>query len=478
MNSGGRRNACVSVGATETVPLVDTRQLGRRFRALDPDRRLEFLAALWAARGFDTAIRGDHVVATRNGEKRRVGAAAGSRVRRLAAPVIGRMTDRGTDPQLDVLVDGFGERRAYSVARADDVVRHPPADLRELLAYGVDRETGDRLAREYLDTPLVVEETTQSPVRAAVASPAVVVVAVIAIAVIAVSLSGIGLTGDPFDAGEEPVTSGEASTTVWENTDTADATGSSEGTQGEQLHDEDSALPPGLSRSGVEDATRLAHAHRRSLPTSRTYEMAFEGPPDVVGYQGLVATSTTWQAENSIRYRGETSATVATGEELHEREIDVFADGDREYVRIHDRGAETGVGESGTGTQSSVDYRYRDFQVGTFLSPTDTPSATRIPRYLDSNDTRIAIAEERTETRYVVVATEPPPSFPDTVESYRARAIVRPDGVVVRLEVTYERRDVDRSVRYTQQVSRLDRTTVTRPAWVETAKEKRDEQGE
>ncbi|AUX07844.1 hypothetical protein AArcSl_0189 [Halalkaliarchaeum desulfuricum] len=457
------------------MTLVDTRKIGRRFRALDADERLEFLAALWAARGFETTIQGEVIVASRDGDEVRIGATAGSRIHRLYADIVARISGSERGTQVDVLVDAFGDRSGFSSPRNDSVRRLAPTELRQLLAYGVDRETGDRLAREYLETPLVVEESTQSPVGSAVASPAVVALVVLAIAVVVVSLSGVGLPGDPFDAREGPATSGGASTTTWEDSASADASARSEVTEDDRLADRNSSLPPGLSLSGVEDATRLAHAHRRSLPTSRTFEMAFEGPPDVVGYQGLVVTSTTWEAETSIRYRGATSATLANEDELHERGTDVFADGDREYIRIHEKEIENGVDDSGNETTGPGEYTYRDFQVGTFLSPTDTPSATRIPRYLDSNATRVEVATERTETRYVVFATEPPASLPDTVESYRARAIVRPDGVVLRLEVTYERSDVDRSVRYTQRVSKLDRTTVSPPAWVESAREEPDD---
>lgn len=461
------------------MSLVPVRRVGRRFRGLETDRRLSFIAALWTARGFETTVEDGVVVASRDGKTVRIGPVDGSRLRRLFAGAIPPIGAPPAEAGVDVLVDEAADRgrRSFSEFGNEDVRRVGPADLRELLAYGVDREIGERLAREYLDTPLVVEDPRRSPIATRVNSPFGAVAALLAIAVLATVLLGGVLggvpAGVPLSAGDGP---GDGAGTPDRSTEESsvfdDETGNWSVDDAQGLEGE-SELPPGLSLSGVEDASRLAHAHRRSLPTSRTVEIDFEGPPDAIGFQGIVATSLAWEAETSIRYHAESAVTFAnrnrsSGEELRSREVHVFADGDREYVGFRDD-------LSGDDRNGSFD-EYRVFRLGSFFSPTDSPSATRIDRYLDSNETRLEVVTERTHPRYVVVATEPPAGLPDTVESYRARAIVRPDGIVTRLEVTYERRDADRTTRYEQRVSKLERTTVVEPAWVEEAREGQREQ--
>lgn len=474
------------------MPLVPTRRVARRFRGLSTDRKLAFLADVWDARGFETTVDGDVVVASRDGDAVRIGVVEESPVRRLRSGVLRSLVGAGSDGSrgVDVLVDVRDTRlrRLLGGSPDPDGRRLPPAELRELLAYGLDRADGDRLAREYLDTPLVVEGARPSPSGSAVSSRSGGSAALLALATIAAVLLVIVVTGGPtgvpgYDLSD--AADGSADTDAVDGSTGTDAVDGSAVLDGGDTTPTDtgSDLPPGLSLSGVDDAERLAHAHRRSLPTSRTLEIDFRGPPDAIGFQGIVATNTTWEAETSIRYRSETHVTFAdrNGSRTEEngseqngsegtprtRTVAVFADGDREYVGIRDGSDDPG----GTGSFDE----YRVSRAGSFFSATDTPSATRVARYLNSNGTRLSVATDRTDTRYVVVATEPPAGLPDTVESYRARAVVRPDGVVTRLAVTYDRTDANRTVRYEQRLSKLGRTTAGEPAWVEEAREERRE---
>lgn len=475
------------MATTGGVPLVDSRRIGRGFRRLDAEDRLAFLADLWSARGFETSREAGVVVAVRGEETVRVAAASGSRLGerlRGAIPRIGDSDDGGAD----VVVEGRNRRGLPGIGLlgggvvpggegdpSDGVRRLSPGDLRELLAYGVDRETGDRLSREYLETPLVVDEPASAAVGAPATTLATAGAALLTLAVLGVVLLGApgGVPaavplGGPGEATETP----GASTVEAESDDGGDLW---EDDAGNGSTDPDDELPPGLSRTGVEDATRLSYAHRRALPTSRTLETEFEGPPDAIGFYGIVAANTVWEAESSIRYGANATIRYPSegGNESNrtaprERRISVYADGDWEYVR-------TRTVEPGATEPAAEDDAYRAARLGTFLSPTDSPTTTRIARYLDSNETRVTVATQRTHTTYVVVATEPPDSLPDTVESYRARAVVRPDGVVTRLTVTYERSDADRPVRYEQRVTRIGSTTAEPPEWLDEARKEAEE---
>ncbi|ESS03025.1 MAG: hypothetical protein A07HR67_02534, partial [uncultured archaeon A07HR67] len=120
----------------------------RQFRALSTAERRRFVAALWTARGWETShetAEATLVVARRDGETRRIA---------VGTPV---------PDDVDVVVDETG--RSAAVRRRTEATgasRVSPADLRDKLLYGVDRDTADRLFCRHFGVDLAAAATTDA----------------------------------------------------------------------------------------------------------------------------------------------------------------------------------------------------------------------------------------------------------------------------------------------------------------------------
>lgn len=116
----------------------------RRLRRLDPDELARFVAALWAATGWNTAVRGDRVLARRREPDERqvlrVVGSAGALAGLLARPP--RDADRVVAP--------VGSRLAAAVAARTGREVVDAAALHERLAYAVPRGARERLVEEFL----------------------------------------------------------------------------------------------------------------------------------------------------------------------------------------------------------------------------------------------------------------------------------------------------------------------------------------
>lgn len=117
-----------------------------RLRALSQDALAAFVADVWAASGWETDVDGPTVVASRDGTTQRLLVIPAARLQRLrAAPETTGPVDLVVTPQPSAdagLPRGTPEAPIVS-----------PEDLRNRLLYAIDADTGDRLAREYLDVP-------------------------------------------------------------------------------------------------------------------------------------------------------------------------------------------------------------------------------------------------------------------------------------------------------------------------------------
>lgn len=130
----------------------------RALRGLDRETVVSLVAALWAARGWETTVEGATVVASR-------GTPAEERVLwvRHDAP---RLQLRGGGAPPDgvdaVVTSAAGSRRARRRARECDADLVDATDLHEALLYGVGRERAERLCERHLGRPLSAPPEAQT----------------------------------------------------------------------------------------------------------------------------------------------------------------------------------------------------------------------------------------------------------------------------------------------------------------------------
>lgn len=132
------------------MPALPRESFARRLAALPPRALRDLAADVWAARGFDTRIEGDIVVAERGGDRVVLFPSAKRRLRGPARP--------STDAGVDVVVDGSGE--AESLAADLGAGRVAPDELYNVLLYGIDRDRAVELLGAHLDAPIRVDAET------------------------------------------------------------------------------------------------------------------------------------------------------------------------------------------------------------------------------------------------------------------------------------------------------------------------------
>jgi hypothetical protein len=128
------------------------RQLRRRLRRLDDRDLARFVAALWAAGGWSTAVREGRVVALRHDRAtERLDLAV------VAGPVGVAGTLARTPDDADAVVTPVGERTARLLAARTDRPVVDAADLHERLTYAVPGEAREHLLAEHLPEQARVE---------------------------------------------------------------------------------------------------------------------------------------------------------------------------------------------------------------------------------------------------------------------------------------------------------------------------------
>jgi hypothetical protein len=500
----------------------------RAWRRLDDETRLSFLAALWAARGFETRVADGRVSADRDGQVDRV----------VPSAAIGR----GTTTPGDVLVT---VRRGGDAARPDDgrgadptgEVRHLTArDLRRVLLYAVDRPDGERLAREYLAVPLTVPDGTSvegnGRLRRAVdratraATPATVAAVVLILAGLAgavvvggdASIAGASLGGSEQaadgDAAQQRTPGGDgdgggsdgmgsmAPSPPEPAANGNTGTGGSNGGGGEGASSDavgalgatDGSEPgPGLVPGRPISADRLAAAHARAV-AGETYGLRVWGTelpatavadaPPVAGWaeRDRPVESALWVfVENGTTYRGYLEASLAGGggPATAGLRYETYADGGTVWHR-RSTGNDWRVWRDPTPVPGADGRdRYARLAAGfveRYLSTTAVVVRERDPdSNLDPDDGAVATAStdrtSREATGYRVVARGEPRALDVVMPSYRAEATVRADGLVTRLEVEYYVRDETaddggRWVAFGFEYVDAGRGSVSEPEWV------------
>ncbi|EMA06533.1 hypothetical protein, partial [Haloferax denitrificans] len=218
------------------------------------------------------------------------------------------------------------------------------------------------------------------------------------------------------------------------------------------------AVAPGVTTAGVENATRLAAAHRRAAST-RSYRWTLGYRESIAGDETgrevevvLVEAPNVYVSEvdRTGRLRAFPRPTASE---------DAYADGTTRYARrpAEPDGVAARVLDSdvrdGPGRQASRAARYVDW----YLS-TDETSVTRV-----GNATNASVENEMALYRIEGRGTDFPRS-----RDYRVEAIVEEDGFVRSMRVTYETRD-GLGVEVWFAYDAVGETTVTRPAWLDRA---------
>jgi hypothetical protein len=316
----------------QRVPAAD---LARAWHGLDGASRLSFLAAVWRARGFETRVVDGEVRADPDGtdgtSSVRIRPVSG--VRRWPLGAIGwavgeetpvaivESADSGA-PATD-RTDGTATSQPRPGPARDDTPegRLDAAAVRDLLLYGLDREDGERLAREYLDLSLTVpedagvdhpgtDEWDRTPGLAAT-----VVVAIVIGAALAGGVGGFGFgTGVDGGGGDDEAGTG---TTVGTGTDRAGGDGATvaggpDGGGADASGGDDAAAgtPGALNPPGTPPPSGAAAVGRSDgdEPNPATYGRSAGYPPGigpggVVNLTALTAANEAALANGSFRLR-------------------------------------------------------------------------------------------------------------------------------------------------------------------------------
>lgn len=427
------------------MPLVPSRRSAfeRRFAALDPSARLAFVADLYAARGWTVERSDGAVVASRNGDRRRIAVVEPS-WRRTALP-----------DDADTVVVTRDDAGAREAAVATGVDYRTPADLRDALRYGLDREPAESLAETHFGCSLAALATDPDgrwrypSVPTAPSLSALSMgwrrwtVVVAALLLVAAGIAGPALAPAFGESNEPP-------TPAWNDSNTSGTVGAI-GAQ--------PAYPPGVSATGVNNSGVLALAHLDSLANrSYTYRLNASGPQHAPFMFGLSRWNATVTVRNRTSYcyhktevapygfRVETVESIdgsnetdwdpirtgapdaePTAEVLTKR---VYADGVTKYWRYE--------GPKGV--------RYRQASVeqgdGYVLGIRDQVAWIRIylERFLwaEESSTRCVEQEALGECRvFRLEVTGEPVELRGDVGDYRAVALVEPSGFVRSLTVRY-----------------------------------------
>lgn len=419
------------------------------FRALDDAERTRFVAALWRARGWETSIADDTVVAR-----------AGERTRRIGVIRPGRLRTASLSG-LDVVVVTHDRPRVREAAAESDVEYVTPAALRDLLCYGVDREKAATVFSTHFGRSLEVpgsggEETAVDgadslpalPTRTGTLSAgAVLVVACLVLAAVFLANPSLLAFGGP------PAPTGAVAGTF-----TPDASGALGGDDGSTP--EPSAYPAGLDADGVTNTTRLSDVHlQKTLNRRYAFSFGFGGPADAPGFDDWVAIDWKLVVEHEHAFRVDGAFNGTDG---RWRVVGVYANGVTDY-RIYRTQNSTRTTESPVDASSADTYAYFGKRL--------------VATYLNASESSVECITETEDgcDRYLVVATGDATGvasdLPDgdaSIARYQAIALVRADGFVTDLSVHYYlvRDGASERVSLSFSYDEYGTARITPPAWL------------
>lgn len=438
------------------MPPVPTDEFAREFRALPASERTAFVAALWDARGWETTIEED-VVAERDDERRRI---------RVVDPGWFGTPNLGDADTLVAARDREAVRAAVSEAGVEYV---SPADLHDLLLYGIDREAASDLYESTFDQPL--ERTPPEPESNVDESEAgqggAIAAASAALptlsgnrrgvaALLLLLLVGVAVVGSPLPA-DSPE---QRSVTVGDATSGDERAGAIGGASPSPT-----ALPgllPGVTRAGVVDPSALAAAHVQQVQNrSRVRSVTVTGPPNTSVMGRAVAQNLTTRIVNESYYRHR-AASRFDGEDEWTSRVGVYADGEQVYQRL----------------TLGNDTRYSRYSVTERPATQYDDLTSYLYRYFaGANDTIVRCAidyDTDCPTYRIEVDGEPPAVLEGEVENYEALAIVSDRGVITTIRASYTLPDRDDDGERDQVRFALDyqfeEVEVTVPSWLSEAR--------
>lgn len=401
------------------MPPLSRKAFVRALRGLSCREFEAFVADLWAARGFETAVEDGVVVAVQSGERRRLGVHHG-------AGWLARFAPGPSHEAVDAVVtSGAGDSQTPG-----DVTTIDAGALREMALYAIDRAECERLFRRHLGRPVAA---------AADDEPAVPLTGSGAVAVVAVALllvAGVGGFGPP--------TAPQSSTANVTPVSTDSVPSPADVTTGEPT-------APSVRVSGFESADRLASAHAQAVDgQSRRWSLTFRAYRN--GHLVKQKRQTVWLRNASV-YRSTTEwwSGEGIGPEFRGN-ASTYANGTVAFERFRE----------GNATM------YARFAVDRRSPPFAEQPAALVRRYLAVDGSRVVTATSVDDALgYRIVATGAilSNSTPGTTTAEVTRA-----GVVRQLRTEY-RSFEGLTVVVTFRLDDVGTATVTAPTWLEQARQ-------
>lgn len=413
----------------------------------DLDRELfrAFVFDLWRGRADETTVRDGDIVA------RRSSTGLTERVRPVTDPA-------DIDGTADVAVVRRDTDRMRRRADAAGVRYVPPASLRDLALYGVDRETADALFREYFDRPVA------SPDASAVDSPGreqFVRVAAAALLLAVAVVAGVVLSSLPAGDDVDPAADGTVTPVdIGDDTPTPDPSESDDG-------------PANVTRyltGDAVDAAVLARGHVDALANrSFALRVSHNGSRSPNGRRWIRAERTVRAREPRIYVHQFRGHRAVRGGEVTTVSYREYADGESLYR------TQTGPGGPSYDRLRLSRVRTADVYVNR--------TAVYVERYLATTEVTVTevlvggspvyrLRATGTPTELTANASSPGDAglrFPgSTVTNYSAVAYVTWSGVVASLDVSYV---VDgRPVAFSFSYDALGSTRPAPPPWYDEAR--------
>ena len=397
---------------------VDPAVLEARVRGLGSGSLTAFVADLWTARGFETDRDGAVVTARRSGETRVVYVLTG---RAGVAPV------QAARP-VDVVIAAGRRENGEAVAAAVNARVVDAAGLAEMLRYAIERDVAAELCERHFDAaPGGVTPPPRDRVRRAVVGLEIGTVVTVALALLVVAAGGgavLGLTDPGVASDGTPDEAEAAATPVTVTSPGGDGPGTvtvDTGSKPTEVGGSNPAAVPGVSETGISNASRLAEAHTTAVTGTSSYTIWFDYYAPESG------------SAERVQY-----------------DVDVRVDGEQAFVQTSRETA------GGTRSLLSTMYfdgtdRYRVANSGEELTrldnrtPTATPRAVPFTRpgkmvqlYLATPENVVRTAgSDGSGERYRLQGTGRPAGVPDTVSEYEMTAVVDERGFVRMFEAEF-----------------------------------------
>jgi hypothetical protein len=451
-----------AAGAQTSLSRPRERAIAARLRRLDTAAGRQFVADLWAARGYEIHSpenghgadgSGGAIEATRGNETMTLGVVSPSRLGATPLPALDH----------DAIVV-LGDPASVADRVAGDTRVLGAGDLAEMLLYAVDRPVAGDLCERHLGAP---PERLGLPVSAAIrerarwlGSPTLssglrVAGVGFAVVLVALALATLGGSGAPGPATPEAGLDA-ASSGTGEGSEAAAAVSTEDGGEFPETYPPGTAdlLPPGVTREGIEDAAALGRAHSQHLE-GRSYAFT------ITRYQPAANGSATPAQPDLDRYL---FGSIPQPGVTHTTQFAVAGDAYRSRASLeNEAGARVRAGVYFTDGEWYVaaplygNTSFRSAPVSGSVGPgPDTYRTELVDRYLSSPETELTGVVDRDGRRlYRIVANGTPRPFPDLfTRNYTAVALVDSRGVVHDLSVSYaivsddDRAIVETSVSY------------------------------